>query len=74
MIKPIEKLMPETKSFLNSFINSRNESFSIFTFNICVLYTSVHQHKLRSVIGELMNFCLNGGDKDFIVISRYGAI
>ena len=21
-----------------------------------------------------MNFCLNGGDKDFIVISRYGAI
>ena len=30
--------------------------------------------KLESVMGEFINFCFNDGDKEFIGITRYGAI
>ena len=43
--------------------NSRNKFISISTFDSSTLYTNIQHHKLKSVIGELVSFCFNGGDK-----------
>ena len=43
-------------------------------FDYSTLYMNVPHHKLKSVIGEFINFCFNGGDKEFIGITRGCAI
>ena len=35
----------------------------MYTFGFFTSYTNIPYHKLKSVIGELKNFCVNGGDK-----------
>ena len=51
-------------------INSRNKAVSITTFDFSTLYTNISHHKLKSVMSELINFCFNGGDKEYIGIYR----
>ena len=46
----------------------------MYTFGFFTSYTNIPYHKLKSVMGELMKFCVNGGDKKLIGTTRYGAI
>ena len=53
-------------------LNSRSKAISISTFDFFTLYSNSPHDKLKLVIGELINFCFNGGDKEFIGIIKYG--
>ena len=53
-------------------INSRNKTFSISTLDLSTLYTNTPHHNLKSVMGEF-DFHFNGGDKEFIGITKYSA-
>ena len=44
------------------------------TFDFSTLYTNIAHHKLKSLMRELIKFCFNGDVKEFIGITRYGAI
>ena len=55
-------------------LNSRNKVISIFYFDFFTLYTNILDCKLKSVTGELINICCNGGDKQFFWVTRYGTI
>ena len=46
----------------------------IFCAVLFTLHANIPCHKLKSVMTELVNFCFNGGNKEFIGITRYGAI
>ena len=54
--------------------NSSYKAVSVSTFDFCALYANIPHHKLKSVMGELINFYLNGRDKELIEITMYGAI
>ena len=43
-------------------------------FDSSTLYTNIPQQELKSVMGELINFCFSGEDKKIAEITRYGAI
>ena len=43
-------------------------------FDFSNQYTNIAYYKLKSVMGELINFSFNSVDEEFIEISRYGAI
>ena len=55
-------------------LNSRNKTISISMFNFSILYANIPHDKLKSVMRELINFCFDGGEKEFIGITRYDAI
>ena len=55
-------------------MNSRNKAISVSNFDFSALNTSILHHKLKSVMEELINFCLSEKNKEFIGITRYGAI
>ena len=55
-------------------LNSRSKATSIFTFDLSTLYPIIPHDKLKPVMPELINFCFYGGNKEFIGITRYGAI
>ena len=46
---------------------------SISMFDLSSLYTNIPHHQLKSVMGQLINFCFNGGDEEFIGTTRYCA-
>ena len=52
-------------------LNSRNKAISISIFDFSTLYTNMPHHRLKSVMGELINVCFNGGDQQYIGITRY---
>ena len=54
--------------------NSRNNTISVSKFDFSTLYINIPHHKLKSGVAELINFCFNGGDKEFIGVTRYGVI
>ena len=55
-------------------LNSTSKATSMFTFDLCTLYPIIPHDKLKLVMAELINFCFYGGNKEFIGITRYGAI
>ena len=54
-------------------LNTRNKAKSISTFDFATLYTKLPHDKLSDVLHKLIDFCFNGGEHKFIVISRFGA-
>ena len=55
-------------------INSRDKAFPISTFDFSTLYANIPCHKLKFLLRELIKFCLNGREKEFIGISKHDAI
>ena len=47
-------------------VNSRNKAISIFVFDFSNLYTNIPHHKLKSVMGELINFLIINKNVDFL--------
>ena len=54
-------------------LNARNKAKSISTFDFSTLYTKLPHDKLLDVLNKLIDFCFNGGEHKFIVISKFGA-
>ena len=55
-------------------LNSRNKAILISMFDFFSLCTNIPHRKLKSVMGELINFYFSSGDREFIGITRHGAI
>ena len=55
-------------------LNSRGKTILISKFDLSTVYNIIPHQKIKSVMGELINFCFDGDDKEFIGITRYGVI
>ena len=53
-------------------INSKNKAIRISTFY--TLYTNIQRSILKSVLGQLTNFCCNSRFKEFTWITKYDTI
>ena len=54
-------------------LNKRNKAKSITTFDFSTLYTKLPHNKLLKVLHKLIDFCFDGGTKNFILINKFGA-
>ena len=54
--------------------NLRNKAISVSTFDLSSKCADIPHHKLKSVMRGLINFCFNGGLKEFFAITECGAI
>ena len=54
-------------------LNKRNKAKSITTFDFSMLYTKLPHNKLLKVLHKLIDFCFDGGTKNFILINKFGA-
>ena len=54
-------------------LNNRKKAFSIATFDFFTLYTNIPHNILKNVMRELINFYFKGGEKEFIVVAKFGA-
>ena len=54
--------------------NSTEKAISTSAFDFSDLYTNIPHRNLKSVVGELLNFCFNGGNKELIGFIRYDAV
>ena len=70
---------PQVNTYINLYIavnnavekcNSRNKALSIATLT---LYTNIPHNKLEDVMRELIHFCFNDGEKQFIPVTKFDA-
>ena len=54
-------------------LNARNKARSISTFDFSTLYTKLPHDKLLDVLNKLIDFCFNGGNLKYIVVTKSGA-
>ena len=58
---------------LGNLTSALNKALSIAASDFCTLYTIIPLNKLKTVIGNLINLCFKGGDKQFDSDTKYGA-
>ena len=67
----VQNNKPVTQSIKK--LNTRNQAFSISTFDFSTLYTKIPHNKLIKVLHSLIDFCFDGGENKYIGINKYGA-
>jgi len=54
-------------------LNKRSKASSISCFDFSTLYTKIPHNGLLKVMNELIDFCFKGGNKNYIMVNKYGA-
>ena len=47
---------------------------SIATYEFSTFYTNIPQSKVKNVMRELINFCFKSGEKQFVAVTKFGAV
>ena len=74
MVKPLRSVQ-KNQADINAIKNlkNRNKAFSIATYNFSDIYANIAHNTLENVMKEPINFCFDGGKKQFISITKFGA-
>ena len=54
-------------------MNARSKGTSVSTFDFSTLYTKIPHDTLISVLNSIVDFCFNGGERDYLSINDFGA-